>query len=382
MGRGRSWHRARCFTWGWAGWRIELLVTEDGTPNSTTLTFGVDPTGRSWEKSSSRLCRQPGTGMPASVITADCSSTYGQMWRAWRTRCRSPTSGRPVATAGTGGVPAKLQDQFGGILGIDVDMTTTNTLTVTNAAIGALNLTFTSTDAFFFSLPLNPEVLTFTTVPTNVFSTVPFTVVVNATDNSGVAQAGVSVTISQATGAGSIATSGLTQTTNTSGNATFTITYTAVADGEAFSLTAATTDCSGDPVTVDWSFSAPLFGPPPLNPVPAARAPDQENQAPFLFWPAAPLAVSYVLDLGVAPACESVANDLPVAGSSYQSPTLADGDYCWRVASVDANGSRTPFSADSNFTTIPAFGEGGMIFLVVSIVAVGVWYRRRAADLR
>ena len=97
-------------------------------------------------------------------------------------------------------------------------------------------------------------------------------------------------------------------------------------------------------------------------------------------WTAAPLAVSYVIDLGRPPGCESIANDVAVTGTSYESPSLPDGQHCWRVASVDANGIQSVFSLNSSFGTIPVFATWGIVFLVVAVVASGVLFQRwRAA---
>ena len=118
--------------------------------------------------------------------------------------------------------------------------------------------------------------------------------------------------------------------------------------------------------------------PPSLIPVPPALAPDQENQAPLLTWVVPPGAVSYVVDLGLPPACESIAKDVAVEGSSYQSPRLPDGDYCWRVRAVDANGNEAVLG-ESYFTTIPAFGQWGMVLMLAAMVGYGVWELRRKA---
>ena len=157
-------------------------------------------------------------------------------------------------TTGTGGVAAKIQDQFGGIL-VDVDMTTTNTVTISNAAIAALNLIFTSTDDF---TPPDATVLAFTTVPAEVTSTIPFNVVVNATDHAGVVQAGAVITITLEAGPGSVA-AGATGITDASGNATISVTYTQVAGGETFDLTATTTsNLAGATVTMNSGVSEQL----------------------------------------------------------------------------------------------------------------------------
>ena len=76
------------------------------------------------------------------------------------------------------------------------------------------------------------------------------------------------------------------------------------------------------------------LGPPVLNPITTAPG---TNQTPLLTWTGTPLAAIYVIDLGLEPGCESVANNVSVSGTSYRPPTLVDGDYCWRVASVDAH---------------------------------------------
>jgi hypothetical protein len=96
-----------------------------------------------------------------------------------------------------------------------------------------------------------------------------------------------------------------------------------------------------------------------------------------LAWSSVPIAVSYNLDMGLAPGCESVFNNVSVAGTSRVSPNLADGNYCWRVQSVDVGGLVSAFSADSTFTTIPAFGSWAMVFLVATMVGGGAWFMRR-----
>ena len=104
------------------------------------------------------------------------------------------------------------------------------------------------------------------------------------------------------------------------------------------------------------------------------------NQTPLLTWTAAPHAATYVIDFGLEPGCENVANNVPVSGTSYRSPMLEDGDYCWRVASVDAHSIQSAFSADSNFTSVPTFGQWGMLFLIASMGGVGFWYMRRRRE--
>jgi hypothetical protein len=126
-------------------------------------------------------------------------------------------------------------------------------------------------------------------------------------------------------------------------------------------------------------FTAELL-PPVLIPVAPPVAGVQENQTPALSWLAAVNAASYQVSLGVGPDCNSVAQDVAVAGLSYQAPRLPDGSYCWQARSVGVDGvTVSAYSAPSTFDTIPTFGEWGLAFLIASIVGVGGWhlYRRR-----
>jgi hypothetical protein len=118
---------------------------------------------------------------------------------------------------------------------------------------------------------------------------------------------------------------------------------------------------------------------PTLAPVgPAAHA-IHENQAPVLSWDPVVTAASYELDLGRAPDCESIANDLPVSDTSYASPTLADGSYCWRVRTVGSTGARGPYATNSSFDTIPAIGPWGILLLAL-VMAGSLICRRGEAD--
>ena len=210
-----------------SSWTITLNVAEaDGL--NRDLTFGVDPTGTAGVDAALNEIVQPPLP-PAGSYDVRFSDNGGLLidiregangtaqtlpltfQRAAGGAITLTWDQSEVAEATTA---AKIQDPFGGLLGIDVDMRTENSVSIANAAIASAVMTFTSTDDFSFPLRPNAEVLAFSTVPTEATSTVPFTVAVNATDNSDVVQAGASVTISQATGAGSISASGLTQITD------------------------------------------------------------------------------------------------------------------------------------------------------------------------
>jgi len=147
-------------------------------------------------------------------------------------------------------------------------------------------------------------------------------------------------------------------------------------------VTAAVEDFQIAFTSVDgYDITAELL-PPVLIAVAAPVAGVQENQTPALTWLAAANAASYQLSLGVGPDCNSLADDVAVAGLSYQAPRLPDGNYCWQVRSVGVDGvTVSAYSAPSTFDTIPTFGEWGLAFLIASIVGVGGWglYRRRAA---
>ena len=147
------------------GWRIELVVEEAGTVNSTTLTFGVDPAGTDGVDAS--LCEVVQSPLPPAGNWDARFSDNGGLLIDIRTDAEDTAHTLPLsyqrvsggtviltwdesrvaaATVGNGGTAARLQDQFGGVPGIDVDMTTTDTLTIGNPAISALNLTFDSVD--------------------------------------------------------------------------------------------------------------------------------------------------------------------------------------------------------------------------------------------
>jgi large repetitive protein len=137
---------------------------------------------------------------------------------------------------------ATISDLAGGFFGVPVqDMRTTNSVLVTNAAATSLQVVFLSNDDYTQPAPPEAEVLTFSTQPGTVTSGAAFTVVVNAKDiATSTNQVGATITLSQASGAGTLAGT-LTATTDASGNATFSgLVYTAAVDGENFTIDAST----------------------------------------------------------------------------------------------------------------------------------------------
>ncbi len=275
---------------------------------------------------------------------------------------------------------AVLQDPFTGTM-VNVDMKTTGTVTVTNASIASLNLIFTSVDPYVVAYTQLVITQTPTTANSGQAMTPPLLVKIQDAEGTGAAD--VAVTVTLASGAGTLSGT-FTKTTDGTGVATFDdLVYQPSADGgEVFTIKADANDHYGNPITAT-TGNIVVLAPPVLTPVGAAVAPNKENQRPLLSWAAAVGAVSYRLDLGtVASGCESVANDVAVAGTTYQSPRLTDGNYCWRVQSIAAAGNASPWSANDNFDVIPTFGEWGLIFLIASMVGVGglFFYRRRAGS--
>jgi hypothetical protein len=172
------------------------------------------------------------------------------------------------------------------------------------------------------------------------------------------------------------------------GVATFTGDTTAVAgDRDSYKfvayndtvLTTQTLAPSSDSTAVGRILPAPQLI--ALSSSPTAQEP---NQLPNLSWTNVGTAVSYELDFGTTgSSCESIANDLAVpradgAVSFFQQGTrIPDGSYCWRVRTVNSDGEKSAYSANSNFTTIPTVGQWGVMFLVACMLATGAWHLRR-----
>jgi len=221
---------------------------------------------------------------------------------------------------------------------------------------------------------------------------------VQAADAAGTSMAGVSVTVSRASGSGTLGGT-LTQTTGAGGLAVFAdLVYMPAAPGESFSLRASATTAGGQIVSVttgpiarvdgDWlppplapgeagTDQAPAPSPPVLYPVGPAVAPTRENQTPLLRWAPAAGVAAYELDLGtIASDCQSVADDVAVADTVFQSPRLSDGRYCWRVRSVLPSGVGD-WSAESTFDVIPALGPWGSLALAAAMAAAGALFLGR-----
>jgi len=256
------------------------------------------------------------------------------------------------------------------------------TLTAASGALTTVALSAVTSDVL-------ATVLVWSTPPAGAFKTIAMLTqpVVTAQDAAGLTDVGFTetITLSLTAGAGGL-TGGLTVAA-VAGVATFT---TAGYDAsgtvdELFTLQA--DDDAGIGTNLAAITVVDMTGsvqpPPVLTPIPAAVEDTQENQTPLLQWATVAVADNgYLVDLGVAPACESVLNDVAVAQGTlqYQAPRLADGSYCWRVASVGA-ASTEVWAADSTFDVVPTFGEWGMIFMIASMLGVGVWYMRRRATV-
>ena len=179
-----------------------------------------------------------------------------------------------------------------------------------------------------------------------------------------------SVTLSLAAGAGTLGPPAALVTNAINGVAAFAgVTYTAAVDGENFQLQA-TDDGSGFAAGTSAVVTSNLPpAPVPLDPNGLIAATPvegtAENQKNLLEWTAvAEPGVQYQVDLGKQPGCDDVLDGQIVAGTSYQTPRLGDGSYCWRVA-TDVGGN-VIWSPAENFDVIPTFGEWGVIFLIAS----------------
>ena len=243
---------------------------------------------------------------------------------------------------------------------------------------GVASTTFTVTVE---AVHIDHTELVFTQETTTAFTGIVMSrpLLVKAQDAAGDGAAGQAVTLELASGPGTLSGT-LTGATDNKGVAAFVdLIYTAIADNEDFTIRANADDFQGNPISVATSaITSTISVPPTLNPISAAVPKTQENQKPLLTWDVVAVAGSYELDLGLLPTCENIADDLPVAGTSYPSPQLTDGSYCWRVRAVDVNGNKGIYSADSSFTAIPAIGAWGMVYLVVSTVGCGSWYMQRS----
>lgn len=386
-----------------ATWQATIKVFESaGVSNS--LVFGVDPAGTAGVDGALGEVVQPPLPPAGNFDTRFTDNQLIKELRSGLTANIASTtlalgfqrkvSGTPIvlswsqAAVAARTTSAVVQDQFGGVLGVNTDMRATGSVTITSGSISAVNVIFTSVDPF-----VAHTLLAVTQTPTTILSFINGTggnamtpaLVVRARDGAGAEANGVAITLSLAAGAGSLSGT-LTASTAGGAGATFSnVTYLAAAAAagtENFTIRASANDALGNPITVNTAqltATVQALVAPTLTPVAAPVAGTNENRRPLLAWAAVPIAASYVIDFGLAPACESVANEVSVTGLSYQTSGLADGNYCWRVKSVDASSNVSAYSADSTFTTIPAFGQWGTILLVVAMAGAGALFVRRRA---
>lgn len=170
---------------------------------------------------------------------------------------------------------AKIQDQFGGVLGVDVDMTATGSVEISNAAIGAVNLVFTSAD---YKEP-EPATSLAISAPATAFDGSPFSVIVTGVDADG-ARGMLDETITLSLGDGTGALSGDLAVTATGGVATFDNVIYNFGEDHDFLLSANDEDGIGaDLAPAGTSLNAVTFGPPVLTQLSPASE-ENPNQQP------------------------------------------------------------------------------------------------------
>jgi hypothetical protein len=288
-----------------------------------------------------------------------------------------------------------VQDAFGGVLGVNQDMTAANTITITNAAITTVNIILTSVDNYVPPVSYTQLRITAQPVATGDAPLALGTITVVAETAGGTpANTNVAITVTE-NGAGALSgTTTQTATSATSGVATFgDLNYTNIGTGapdpETIALTFSAVDYQGNAINVtsnNISVSTPPIGTPVLTGPGAAVEGTNENQTPTFTWTAALNAASYEFSLGTsasAPACNDLLSNVAVTGLTYTSARLADGTgYCARVRALDNIGTAGAYSNTATFDVIPTFGEWGLIFLIASMVLVGGFYlqRRRAGS--
>jgi hypothetical protein len=295
------------------------------------------------------------------------------------------------ATLGPKVVSAVLQDAFGGVLGVNQNMTTAGSITITNAAITSVNIILTSVANYVPPVPYTRIVIT--NQPTAA-GNAPLSLgnITVRAETAGGTPANTNVTIiATENGVGSLAGTTTQTATNASGGvATFAnLVYSNLSLGapspEVIALTFSAVDFQGNPINVvsnNISVTQPPIGIPVLTGPPAAVPGVTENQTPAFTWTAAVNAVSYQFSMGTAPACNSISNNVAVAGTSYTSGRVADGSYCAKVRAVDALGTAGAYSNTVTFNAIPTFGEWGLVLLIGSMVLAGGFFlqRRRAGS--
>jgi hypothetical protein len=376
----------------------QIINVADGTGPNVDLTFGVNPTATTGIDAALSEVEQPPKPPAPNFDARFTGGTIGNGLlidiRPGVTPVAQTTLTIDVQTVVNGATftltwnnaqlatkvtSAQLQDGFGGVI-VNVDMTAQGSFTT---AVQPLKVIYTSVDPYV--PPVNYTQLVVQAQPNTVTSgqvMAPALQILAQDGGGNPANTAVTIAASKATGAGTLSGTLTANTNPATGIATFSnLIYTAVANGEIFTIQASAVDLSGNPLTVataNITANIPPLTPPVLTPVGAAVVGTKENQTPLLAWGVGTGAASYQLDLGtVASGCESVANDAAVAGQSYQSPRLTDGNYCWRVRSIDASGNPSAWSPNDTFNTIPTFGEWGLIFLVASMIGCGGWYLRR-----
>ena len=383
-----------------ATWQATLHVLEAGG-TSADLVFGVDPTGTAGVDAALGEVVQPPLP-PAGNFDARFNTGGGLLKdiRVGTTAgIASETSVVALQRAAGGNITltwnqsalanqttsAIIQDPFGGgVLFPNVDMRTTGTFTITSAAVTSVSVIFTSVEPFV--PPTHTQIVLTGGPSANVVhdaAMAPAFVVTPQTGAGGASATAVSVTAALATGAGTL--SGTTTVQAAAGGAAtfsnliYTTSGAPPGGTENFTITFSATDLNGAAITATSAAitaDIPNLVAPTLTAIPAAVPGTNQNKDPLLQWSTVGPATGYVVSLGLSPACTSVANAVAVTATQYQAPTLADGNYCWNVASTDGT-TTTAASANSTFTTIPTFGDWGMILLIVSMVGVGAFYMRR-----
>jgi|SaaInl4_135m_RNA_FD_contig_101_25852_length_4570_multi_9_in_0_out_0_1 hypothetical protein len=219
---------------------------DDGNNGTTDLSEGEAPPAPPAGAFDTRWTDAGGFGLngffPQKVVAGTNATQHTMQLNFTRAAGGNITVTWDMAALALATSSATITDLAGGFFGVPTqDMRTTSSVLVTNAAATGLAIVFTSNTDYTQPVPPEAEVLVFSTQPGTVTSGIASTVVVNAKDTAtSTNQAGASIVLTLASGAGALGGT-LTATTDASGDATFSnVIYTAAVDGESFTLNAAT----------------------------------------------------------------------------------------------------------------------------------------------
>ena len=369
----------------WAAqWTAGLNVSEEGG-GSQDLTWGVDLAATDGIDGALGEVAQPplppagnfdarlGNGALVDVRDGNALTEHSISVQFQRAAGGAVTLSWPMEFVAMTTTSARIQDQFGGVLGVDVDMRATDSIEISNAAIAAVNLVFTSAD---YKEP-EPAASLEISAPATAFDGSPFEVTVTGLDAAG-DPGMLDETIILSLGDGTGALSGDLTAIATGGVATFDNVIYNFSDDHDFTLSANDEDGIGaDLAPAGTSVTAVTFGPPVLTQLSPASD-ENPNQKPFFAWSAVPNAATYNLKIVDNASGQVIFSEEGIADNFLLFPgSLADGEYSWRVASVTAALSTSAFSPDGMFTVVPLFTELGLVFLIVGMLTYAVWYIRR-----